>query len=235
MKTLTEHRQTAAGLHHARSERLIAILGLALAVGALWFFAWIAEEMLEGSTAQFDLQVRSLVHAHSTGQLTTIMKFLTLFGSSLVMTPLALFTLTVCYIKRAFHALKMLVATFAGALVLEFVLKSAFHRGRPVPFFDVPKPSSYSFPSGHALFSFCFFAGVTAVISPRLVHPKAKFVVGLVAFLLIFGIGFSRIYLGVHYPSDVLAGYAAGLVWVLTLNFVHQLHRRNVERESAPA
>jgi undecaprenyl-diphosphatase len=231
VKTSTEHRQTAASLNHARSELLIAILGLALAVGALWFFAWIAEEMLEGSTAQFDSQVRSIVHAHSTGQVTTIMKFLTLFGSSLVMTPLALFTLLVCYFEREFHALKMLAASFAGALVLEVVLKSAFHRARPVPFFDVSKPSSYSFPSGHALFSFCFFAGLTAVLSPRLVHPQAKVAVWFVALVLIFGIGFSRIYLGVHYPSDVLAGYAAGLVWVLTLNFVDQLHRRNVERE----
>lgn len=235
MNTSGDHRQTPAGQHHARSERFILILGFVLAVSALWFFAWIAEEMLEGSTAQFDSQVRSLVHAHSTGQVTAVMKFLTLFGSSLVMTPLALLALTLCYIRREFHALKMLAATFAGALVLELLLKSIFHRVRPAPFFDILRPASYSFPSGHALFSFCFFAGLLVVISPRLARPKAKIVLWLISVVLIFGIGFSRIYLGVHYPSDVLAGYAAGLVWVATLSFVDKLHRRNVEREGSLA
>ena len=207
------------------------ILGLVLAGSALWFFAWMAEEMLEGSTVQFDSQVRLAVHAHSSDQLTTIMKLLTLFGSSVVMTPLALLTLLVCYIKREFHSLKMLAATFAGALVLELLLKIAFHRARPVPFFDIRKPISYSFPSGHALFSFCFFTGLAVVISPRLARPKAKIALWLSSLALILGIGFSRIYLGVHYPSDVLAGYAAGLVWVATLNFVDKLHDRNVQRE----
>jgi len=231
VKTAAAHRESAAGQRHARSERLIAILGFVSAVGALLFFAWIAEEMLEGDTAQFDSQVTSVVHAHSTDRLTTIMRSLTFFGSSVVMTPLSILTLAVCYIKREFHALKMLAADFAGALVLEAVLKSAFHRARPVPFFDIPTPTSYSFPSGHALFSFCFFAGLAVVISPRLARPMAKITVWFAALLLIFGIGFSRIYLGVHYPSDVLAGYAAGFVWMATLNFVHQLHRRNVKRE----
>jgi membrane-associated phospholipid phosphatase len=231
VKTSIDHRQSAAGQRHARWERLVVILGLVLAISALWFFAWITEEMLEGSTARFDSQVRSFVHAHSADQLTAIMKFLTIFGSSIVMTPLALLTLIVCYIRREFHALKMLAATFAGALILEFLLKSAFHRARPEPFFHIPRPASYSFPSGHALFSFCFFAGLAIVLSPRLARPKAKIAVWFIALVLIFGIGFSRIYLGVHYPSDVLAGYAAGFVWVAVLNFADKLHRRNVERE----
>jgi hypothetical protein len=126
VNTSGDHQQTAAGQRHARSERFILTLGFVLAVSALWFFAWIAEEMLEGSTAQFDSQVRSLVHAHSIGEVTAVMKFLTLFGSSPVMAPLALLALTLCYIRREFHALKMLAATFAGALVLELLLKSIF-------------------------------------------------------------------------------------------------------------
>lgn len=231
MKILVDYRQSVAGQRHGRSERLVVIFGFLLAVCALWLFAWIAEEMLEGSTAQFDSQVRSVVHAHSTDQLTAIMRFLTIFGSSAVMTPLALFALAVCYISREFHALKVLAATFAGALVLEFLLKIAFHRARPEPFFDIARPASYSFPSGHALFSFCFFAGLAVLIGRRLGSAKVKIAVWLIAVILIFGIGFSRIYLGVHYPSDVLAGYTAGLVWVATLNVADKLHRRNVERE----
>jgi membrane-associated phospholipid phosphatase len=229
------HRPTAAGERHARSERIFLILGFLVAVGALLFFAWIAEEMLEGDTIQFDAQVRSAVHAHSTDQLTAVMKFLTDFGSSAVMIPLATLTLVLCYIKREFHILKMLGATFGGALLLEFLLKTAFHRTRPIPFFDLPTPASYSFPSGHALFSFCFFAGLAVIVSPRLTRLAAKIAVWIVAVLLILGIGFSRIYLGVHYPSDVLAGYSVGLVWVSALGFVHSLHGRNVQRERTVA
>lgn len=225
------HRKGATGEHHIRSERMVLFWGLLLALSAVLLFAWIAEEMLEGDVVHFDSEVRSIVHQHSTAQLTTFMKALTILGSSAVMTPLSVLTLALCYIRRDFHALKVLAATFAGALLLELLLKEAFHRPRPTPFFDLPAPASFSFPSGHALFSFCFFAGLAVILSPRLRHPGAKVALWLIAIALIFGIGFSRVYLGVHYPSDVLAGYSAGLVWVATVKFVNELHRRNIERE----
>lgn len=229
------HRQDAAGERHARYERVILFSGFLSALGALLFFAWIAGEMLQGDTAQFDSVITSTVHTHATAPLTAVMKALTVFGSSLVMAPLAILILVLCYIRREFHGLKTLAATFAGALLLEFVLKQAFHRPRPVPFFDLPAPASFSFPSGHAMFSFCFFAGVAALVSPRLGRPGAKLTLWVISIALILGIGLSRIYLGVHYPSDVLAGYAAGVVWVATVKFVNELHHRNVAREWSSA
>jgi undecaprenyl-diphosphatase len=225
------HRQSIESERHVRSERVFLVLGFLVALGAVLFFAWIAEEMLEGDTARFDSAVTAAVHTHASAPLTSVMKALTMLGSSVVMTPLAILTLAVCYIRREFHALKTLAATFIGALVLEFLLKRAFHRPRPVPFFDLPTPASFSFPSGHALFSFCFFAGVAALLSPRLERLGARIVLWVVAAVLIIGIGVSRIYLGVHYTSDVLAGYAAGAVWVGTVKFVNDLHHKNVERE----
>jgi undecaprenyl-diphosphatase len=101
----------------------------------------------------------------------------------------------------------------AGASVLDTVLKLAFHRARPEPYFGYVLPESYSFPSGHALFSFCFFTAGAALLAPRLQHSALRWLVWAVAASLILAIGFSRIYLGVHYPSDVLAGYAVGLIW----------------------
>lgn len=228
------HRESGEGKGHARSERVLLIVGFLAALSALLFFAWMAEEMLEGDTARFDSAVMSAIHQHSSAALTTIMKALTMVGSSVVMTPLAILVLAVCYFRREFHALKTLAATFMGALLLEATLKPAFHRPRPIPFFDLPTPASFSFPSGHALFSFCFFAGIAAVLSPRLARVGEKMALWFVAVVMILGIGLSRIYLGVHYPSDVLAGYAAGVVWVATVKFVDELHRRNVEREWRP-
>src|SRR5580692_10551538 len=235
MHTRGPHKQSVAGERHAWSERVVLVLGFLSALSALLFFAWLAEEMMEGDTARFDSAITLAVHQHATPRLTTVMKALTMLGSSVVMAPLAILTLALCYFRREFHALKTLGATFGGALLLEFSLKLAFHRPRPVPFFDLATPVSFSFPSGHALFSLCFFAGIAAVISPRLASQRAKLALWLMAIALILGIGLSRIYLGVHYPSDVLAGYSAAIVWVATVKFVNELHHKNVEREWSAA
>jgi len=235
MHTRRAHRQSAASKHHVRSERVVLVLGFLLALSALLFFGWLAEEMMEGDTARFDSTITSAVHQNATPPLTTVMEVLTILGSSVVMAPLAILTLALCYFRREFHALKTLAATFGGALLLEFSLKLAFHRPRPAPFFDLPTPASFSFPSGHALFSFCFFAGIAALLSPRLSSQEAKLGVWSIAIALILGIGLSRIYLGVHYPSDVLAGYSAAIVWVATVKFVNELHHKNVEREWSAA
>ena len=235
MHTRRPHRQSAASKHHVRSERVVLVLGFLLALSALLFFGWLAEEMMEGDTARFDSTITLAVHQDATPPLTTVMEVLTILGSSVVMAPLAILTLALCYFRREFHALKTLAATLGGALLLEFSLKLAFHRPRPAPYFDLPTPASFSFPSGHALFSFCFFAGIAALLSPRLSSQKAKLVLWSIAIALILGIGLSRIYLGVHYPSDVLAGYAAAIVWVATVKFVNELHHKNVEREWSAA
>jgi membrane-associated phospholipid phosphatase len=107
----------------------------------------------------------------------------------------------------------VLLVAMAGAGVLDTALKLAFRRTRPTPYFGYALPESYSFPSGHALFAFCFFTAGAALLAPRLQHPALRVLVWTVAATLVLAIGFSRIYLGVHYPSDVLAGYTVGLLW----------------------
>lgn len=110
-----------------------------------------------------------------------------------------------------------LVITLAGAGLLDTALKAAFHRPRPAPFFDTPLPNSYSFPSGHALFALCFYCTLAALLAARVRSRAVRVTIWTVAVALIAAIGLSRIYLGVHYPSDVIAGYAVALVWVLAV------------------
>jgi undecaprenyl-diphosphatase len=100
------------------------------------------------------------------------------------------------------------IFAMAGAFVLEVTLKLAFHRPRPTPFFG-PQPSSYSFPSGHALASFCFYGVLAGVVNSRVRHQDLRAPIWIASALLVAVIGFSRIYLGVHHPTDVMAGYAA--------------------------
>jgi undecaprenyl-diphosphatase len=126
--------------------------------------------------------------------------------------------------------LRTLAAAVFGALLLEGILKNTFQRARPHPFFDIPLPASYSLPSGHALFSMCFLGGLAIAIAPRL-KSKTRIIVFIATAAMILAIGFSRVYLGVHYPSDVIAGYTVGLMWLATLKFADQLHRQNVKAE----
>jgi undecaprenyl-diphosphatase len=95
------------------------------------------------------------------------------------------------------------------------VRKTLFARTRPQAFFDYyPAPESYSFPSGHALFATCFFGGIAVLMAHRVESRTGQVLIWLVALILIFLISVSRVYLGVHYPTDVIAGFAVGVIWV---------------------
>src|ERR1019366_9092030 len=181
------------------------ILGLLLAAAALVFFAWLAEEVVRGHTQQFDDRIRMLVHAHADPALTTAMR-----GVSLIGEP--------WFLRKGWRRTVLLFAiTLAGAEVLDQLLKLMFHRPRPATFFALTEPMGYSFPSGHALVSCAFFGGLAVFAAARTGSRARRCLYYIVAALLIAAIGFSRIYLGVHYPSDVLGGYAAAVVWLFSV------------------
>jgi undecaprenyl-diphosphatase len=109
-----------------------------------------------------------------------------------------------------------LAIIMAGATILDNGLKLAFHRVRPEVFFGV-LPDTYSFPSGHALFNLCFYGGLAILLASRVRGAGLRIATWSAAALLVLGIGLSRIYLGVHYPTDVLAGFLAGGAWLLVI------------------
>jgi undecaprenyl-diphosphatase len=197
---------------------LTLVVGLALAVGALLAFAALANEMLEGDTQRFDDWVREGIHQYASPALTSFMRVVTVLGAPSVLLALSVVSAVGFLFARKDRGLFLLVITMIGAKVLDVVLKLSFHRTRPVPFFDALPPSSYSFPSGHAIASFCFYSTVAAIISVRTRSPGVRITVWALAALQISLIGISRIYLGVHYPSDVLAGYAAAFIWVMMVS-----------------
>jgi undecaprenyl-diphosphatase len=121
-----------------------------------------------------------------------------------------------------------------GASVLNITLKLAFKRARPEPFFNLLPPDSYSFPSGHSLASCCFFAGLAAILSGRVKSRRARTLIWIAASIMFLLIGLSRIYLGVHYPTDVIAGFSAALIWIVVVRFVElQLARRRKRRANS--
>jgi undecaprenyl-diphosphatase len=202
------------------------VAGLACAVIFLILFAVLAEEMLEGDTRQFDDTVRLFVHAHSSTELTAIMRFFSVVGSPLVVTLIAIAGCIALWIGGHPRRAILIAVTAGGGSLLMWVLKTGFHRSRPEPFFDTRLPASYSFPSGHAMLSFCLCLSAAALFSANQKSRLVRAVIWIFWLGLSGAIGYSRIYLGVHYPSDVLAGYLAALVWSLAVGSAYQKWRR---------
>lgn len=207
-----------------RFEESLAAVSLLSAVLALFFFGWIADSVADQRTNRFDEMVRSEVHLHASPQLDAIMSAISFLGGNGLIVAAIIATLWFVRSQRRRAALWLLV-TLAGALVLDVSLKLAFHRARPAPFFG-PLPQTYSFPSGHALFSFCFYGVLAGLLAGRIRPLWLRIVIWTMAAALVLAIGLSRIYLGVHYPSDVIAGYLTAALWVATMVFLDRWRKR---------
>jgi membrane-associated phospholipid phosphatase len=201
-----------------------ALLSLAVAVLSLFLFAWIAEGVSHQQTMKFDLGVRSRVHTYASPNVTRAMMALSFLGGDGLILALIVAVLAFLFFGWR-RATLWLVITLLGALVLDLSLKYSFHRLRPAPFFGA-LPRTYSFPSGHALFSFCFYGVLAGLWAGRTRSVLGRTLIWTMIGILVSGIGLSRIYLGVHYPSDVIAGYLAAMVWVSTLVTLDRLRVR---------
>jgi undecaprenyl-diphosphatase len=190
------------------------IVGLILAALALSVFSWLGRDIVTGAAPALDEQLRDAIHAHASPQLTTIMLAASKYGGPTWLVPFGILLALVFFLHRWRRGALLVLITVGGAALLNSLLKQSFARPRPAPFFDYPLPSSASFPSGHAFFAASFIGGLAVLASGRVRSLAGRIAMGLVALGLILLIGFSRVYLGVHYPSDVFAGYAAAVVWV---------------------
>ena len=205
--------------------------GLVLAVISAAVFIWLADKVFSGSTKYFDDGIRETLHQAASPALTQLMLVVTFAGSFDFLFPLGCAVFIVLLYLRWKRALVLFLLGMAGEMILEPVLKNLFARARPEAFFDYLKPASYSFPSGHAFAALCFYGILAWLITERLENTALKLVIWAFAVPLIFLIGTSRIYLGVHYPSDVVAGYLMAFVWVITIALGDLWFRR---RRAAP-
>lgn len=212
---------------------LSLFLGLTVAMASIVFFAWLADEVLEGETRRFDDVTRAAVHTLASPPLTTAMRGISFLGSALFLTIATIVVVIVFVLRKWEREAWLLAITMIGASFLNTTLKFAFARPRPVPFFNLTPPETYSFPSGHSLASCCFFAGLAAILSGRIKGRRARIIIWIAASTMFLLIGLSRIYLGVHYTTDVIAGFAGALIWILVVRFVElQLARIKKRRQS---
>jgi undecaprenyl-diphosphatase len=214
---------------HAYPPARLPLAALAASAAALLVFGWLGNQALRGETAGFDAAARQAIPSFASPWLTRAMIAFTLAGSTFFLIPaggLAVWRLAAAGRKRA---AALLVISVLGGEALDQFLKLLFHRPRPAPFFGFPEPVTYSFPSGHAITACSFYLVLAAILSARLRSGIATAALWTLAAMLAGAIGFCRVYLGVHYPSDVIAGYAAAVIWLAALERAYAAWRRRME------
>src|SRR5215207_9228299 len=213
---------------------LSLLIGLATAIGTLIFFGWLTDEVLEGDSRQFDEATRAAVHQLASPTLTALMRGLSFVGSTLALTIGTIIVIVVFAMRKWRREAKLFAITMIGASLLNMTLKLTFKRARPIPFFDPLPPPTYSFPSGHSLMSCCFFGALATIVTARIKNKRTRAIVWIFSATMFVLIGFSRIYLGVHHTTDVIAGFSAALIWILVVRFVEmQFARRKKKKQLA--
>lgn len=189
------------------------IIGVAIILGCLYVFAKLADTVIEKQTFFFDTAITSFFYSLRSPAMTVLMKTLSFFGGMYVLGIAIISMIAMLYQKHKKDAAVFAFILFSG-VALNWLLKFIFQRPRP-HFMPLVYENSYSFPSGHAMNAFIFYTCLSCFIFLKMRNRGVGYVLIAGSILLIGLIGISRIYLGAHYPSDVLAGYAAGLCWFL--------------------
>ncbi|MBP0614303.1 phosphatase PAP2 family protein [Jiella mangrovi] len=221
-KKLTPSRLRRLSLWLWQRVEIWTLLGALLIAGAIWAFVSIAGEVVEGDTKGLDREILlSLRSASDVSDpigprwLEEFGRDVTALGGTGILIMITTFVAIYLWISGKRRSMVMVVAAIASGFAMSQILKRSFDRPRPdlVPHGDYVYTAS--FPSGHAMMSAITY--LTLGILLARVEPKRRvraFLLGLAVFLTVI-IGISRVYLGVHWPSDVLAGWTAGAAWAL--------------------
>jgi membrane-associated phospholipid phosphatase len=202
-------------LHRHATKLIILFVGV---LAPLYLFGSLAEEVLEHEAFAFDKPIQLFVHAHASPRVDAVMLFFSRIGSVYALAPLNLVILLVLlYWKRRAEALFWALAT-GGAWLLNYLAKHAFVRVRPDLWASISPETTFSFPSGHAMHSMATVAALLYLVC----HHRRSWPAIVIGTCFVAMVGLSRIYLGVHYPSDIAAGWAASIAWVAGLGMLFQ-------------
>ena len=169
-----------------------------------------------GDTSSLDTALHNWALNLNTSITIRLWESITLLGTVVVVGGLTFLSLGVFVARKQWQAARLLSIGMFGAVIWDNLFKWMIRRPRPEEFYPGTMPATFSFPSGHALYSFTFYVMMASIISGQIDGKLAKLVWGT-AITLVLLIGASRIFLGVHYATDVLAGYLIGAAWLLFL------------------
>ncbi len=206
---------------------LAALLVLA---GSLWAFGRIVDEQIREGETSTDQRLAEWLHGRATDPFTDVFRAITTLGNFVTLVVVTVIAVAVFWRRRERTDAAFVALAFLGAQVLSSGMKLGFRRDRP--FFPDPlaTESTFSFPSGHALVSLAVYGSIALVLGRRLSTRGRRALLLGVTTALAVAIGFSRLYLGVHFLSDVLAGFAAGVAWLALLYVALELRSRYTSR-----
>jgi len=200
--------------------------GVAIASIAFWFFRKQAQHVVAGRADRYDDVIMQAVHTIDNAPMHNVMHAITQLGTHAAISTAAGLTALAMFRKgRVTDGWTVIVST-GGAMAINTILKNVFQRQRPVEMARrIALPNSHSFPSGHSLLS----AATYPIVAHHLVQDSpiaTQALAHTLAGLTILSVGFSRVYFGVHFPSDVLGGFAAGFGWLGLTSLTHTLLER---------
>lgn len=201
---------------------------------ALIAFTLVAFRIFKMGNDQFDFYIFDQVHYLVSPSMTRVMQLVTFFGNHKFLIPA--YVLLVIYFlfiqKHKWYSIKTPVIAIGGALLM-FILKYIFNRPRPlIPLLEPVK--GLSFPSGHAMMSMSFYGLLIFIVWENVRNRALKWVLMILLLLFILVIGFSRIYLRLHYFSDVIAGFSVGIIWLSVSMWVIRRFERFSKKEIEP-
>lgn len=186
-------------------------------------FGSLADEVHEGDTLNVDTAILKSINAHATPFLNNFFVIVTQFGGVLGVAAIAIGIASILVMRKRYAKVTFFAMSMGGALLLNICLKYIFERARPDIWNQLVTETSFSFPSGHAMASAALALSVAYILWRKGI--RSILAVGAVLYVLL--IGFSRLYLGVHYPTDILAGWLVSTAWVALLILVfHKWLRR---------
>lgn len=160
----------------------------------------------------FDNYILNIIHRNHTPLLFVVMKIISFIGSAYFLVPLMLVTIIYTTIKKNYYISKLLLSSTLGSYLMNFLLKMIFQRGRPLDYFLIEQ-GGFSYPSGHSMVTMTFYMTLAYIISKVLKKEENKKWVYIFSYTMIILMGISRLYLGVHWPTDVIGGYLIGYVY----------------------
>ena len=191
----------------------IGTIGLALCLTLLVGLGWLCQEVLERESFQFDVALLLALHQWANPLLDQVMLSLTRLGDPEFVVVIVVVSLGWLLWRQQRSAAKILIIACLGALVLNQGLKLTFMRSRPLLWPRLITETSYGFPSGHALGAVVLYGFLAYILAEQ--FPKQARLIYALTSWLVFVICLSRLYLGVHYPTDILAGCAIGFLWLI--------------------
>lgn len=199
--------------HYTLSKHTFIRLGILFGIFLITSigFVALADEVHEGETLAFDQSALTAINEHASPYFDTFFVTITQLGGVIGVVAVTLGLLMLFLLRKAYRSAIILAAGVGGAAAINLVLKAVFERARPDLWEQLVVETSFSFPSGHAMASAALAVSVAAIFW----HTKYRWLVVAAATLYGLIIGFSRLYLGVHYPTDIVAGWLVSTAWVL--------------------